>query len=188
MVTKPLNEPRKPLEEDEGLEAALAALSVPLPETQPSPLPLEVTAGRAGPAWRVLFEIAGQNPASVGLDIWRVTVMGRSDPMSAFRPDLDWGPYGAMRHGVSRRHALIRPGEQALYLIDQNSTNGTWVNGQRLMPGQDFRLSDGDVIELGALRMTLRIVQTPYDSHPEQRAERPMRGFPFRFLFGRNRR
>jgi pSer/pThr/pTyr-binding forkhead associated (FHA) protein len=83
--------------------------------------------------------------------------------MSAFRPDLDFAPYGAMRHGVSRRHALIRPGERNLYLIDQNSTNGTWVNGQRLMPGRDFPLSDGDIIELGALHMTLRIVHSPVE-------------------------
>ena len=32
---------------------------------------------------------------------------------------------------------------------------------QRLLPGRDFPLTDGDVIELGALRMTLRIVQSP---------------------------
>jgi pSer/pThr/pTyr-binding forkhead associated (FHA) protein len=128
---------------------------------QPSPPPPEITAERAGPAWRILLHVAGSQASTVGLDIWRVTVLGRADPMSAFRPDLDFAPYGAMRHGVSRRHALIRPGESALYLIDQNSTNGTWVNGQRLMPGRDFPLSDGDSIELGALRMTLRIVHSP---------------------------
>lgn len=190
MVTKPLNEPHKPLDEDDELEAALAAATyaAPPPETQPSPPPPEVTAGQAGPAWRVVFQLPGPPPREVGLDIWRVTVMGRTDPMSAFRPDLDWGAYGAMRHGVSRRHALIRPGERTLYIIDQNSTNGTWVNGQRLLPGQDYPLSDGDVIELGALRMTLRIVQAPYESQSEQRAERSMRGFPFRYLFGRGRR
>ncbi len=187
MVTKPLNEPHKPLDEDDELEAVLAAYTAPPSETQPSPPPPEVTAGQAGPAWRVQFELPGHPPQRVGLDIWRVTVMGRTDPMSAFRPDLDWGPYGAMRHGVSRRHALIRPGEHTLYLIDQNSTNGTWVNGQRLLPGQDFPLSDGDVIELGALRMILRIIRAPHETRPEQHTERPMRGFPFRFLFGRGR-
>jgi pSer/pThr/pTyr-binding forkhead associated (FHA) protein len=84
--------------------------------------------------------------------------------MSAFRPDLDFTPHGAMRHGVSRRHALIRPSEGTLNLIDQGSTNGTWINGQRLMPGREFPLTDGDTIELGALRMTLRIVKTPNES------------------------
>ena len=159
MVTKPLNQPREPLREEE--------IKIPAPpsseETRPSPPPPEVTPERAGPAWRVLFHVTGSQTSTVGLDVWRVTVLGRTDPMSAFRPDLDFAPYGAMRHGVSRRHALIRPGERNLYLIDQNSTNGTWVNGQRLMPGRDFPLSDGDIIELGALHMTLRIVHSPIE-------------------------
>ncbi|NDJ55149.1 MAG: FHA domain-containing protein [Chloroflexi bacterium] len=159
MVTKPLNEPRKPLEEPEG-----GFVSPVIEETQPSPPPPGITHERSGPAWRVLFHVTSNQPSTIGLDVWRVTVLGRTDQMSAFRPDLDFAPYGAMRFGVSRRHALVRPGDRMLYLIDQNSTNGTWVNGQRLLPGRDFPLSDGDVIELGALRMTLRIVQSPIDS------------------------
>lgn len=157
MVTKPLNQPREPLDEEPEVEiVALPSVE----ETLPAPPPAEVTPERAGPAWRVLFHLSGPQASTVGLDVWRVTVLGRADPMSAFRPDLDFAPHGAMRHGVSRRHALIRPGDHMLYLIDQNSTNGTWVNGQRLLPGRDFPLSDGDVIELGALRMTFRIVQS----------------------------
>ncbi len=163
MVTKPLNYPRQPHDEDEEFEVAADPAEVVVEETQPAPPPPEVTPERAGPAWRVLFHVSGPQPSTVGLDIWRVTVLGRADPMSAFRPDLDLAPYGAMRYGVSRRHSLVRPGDRLLYLIDQNSTNGTWVNGQRLLPGRDFPLSDGDVIELGALRMTLRIVQSPGD-------------------------
>jgi hypothetical protein len=163
VVTKPLNYPRQPHDEDEEFEVAVDPAEVVAEETQPAPPPPEVTPERAGPAWRVLFHVSGPQPSTVGLDIWRVTVLGRADPMSAFRPDLDLAPYGAMRYGVSRRHSLVRPGDRLLYLIDQNSTNGTWVNGQRLLPGRDFPLSDGDVIELGALRMTLRIVQSPGD-------------------------
>jgi len=159
VVTKPLNQPREPLEEEPELEAG----SLPPPPEGLESLepPAEVTPERSGPAWRVLFHLSTPQPSTVGLDVWRVTVLGRADQMSAFRPDLDFTPYGAMRHGVSRRHALVRPGDQMLYLIDQNSTNGTWVNGQRLLPGRDFPLSDGDVIELGALRMTLHIVHFP---------------------------
>ncbi len=183
MVTKPLNQPREPLEDDPELEAAITSLPV-LEETEPAPPPPEITPDRAGPAWRVLLHISGPQASTVGLDVWRVTVLGRADPMSAFRPDLDFAPHGAMRHGVSRRHALVRPGEDALYLIDQNSTNGTWVNGQRLMTGRDFPLSDGDVIELGALRMTLRIVHSPTGedggsrSHSSPVARRRRFGWP----------
>jgi pSer/pThr/pTyr-binding forkhead associated (FHA) protein len=123
----------------------------------------------------VLFQIDGGQARNVGLDVWRVTVLGRADPFSAFRPDLDFGPYGGMRYGVSRRHALVRPSEHDLYLIDQNSTNGTWVNGQRLSPGRDFRLADDDIIELGALRMMLRIVQAPHDTQSSHQRQRDTR-------------
>jgi FHA domain len=182
LVTKPLNQPREPLEEDFDDEEQVAALPVDQ-DTQPSPPPPDVTHERAGPAWRILLHVSGAQASTVGLDIWRVTVLGRADPMSAFRPDLDFAPYGAMRHGVSRRHALIRPGDRMLYLIDQGSTNGTWVNGQRLMSGRDFPLSDGDSVELGALRMTLRIVHSP-ESTDEGSSGGPTDGGNKRRRFG----
>jgi hypothetical protein len=163
VATKPLNQPHQPLDE-ESVDLSLAEAAQLYHDTEPSPPPPEITHERAGPAWRVLFHLSTGQVSTVGLDVWRVTVLGRSDPMSAFRPDLDFGPYGAMRHGVSRRHALVRPGDSQLYLIDQNSTNGTWVNGQRLAPGRDFPLTDGDTVELGALRMTLRIVHAPVEA------------------------
>lgn len=168
MVTKPLNQPREPLDEDVDFEEYLATVAG---ETAPSPPPPDITAERSGPAWRILFHISGAQSSTIGLDIWRVTVLGRSDPMSAFQPDVDFAPYGAMRHGVSRRHALIRPAENNIYLIDQNSTNGTWINGQRLLSGRDFPLTDGDVLELGALRMTLRIVQSPDGDRKDKKHE-----------------
>ena len=175
MVTKPLN----PEQLDDQPEINTPE---PLPPAV-EPLPPEYTSDRSGPAWRVLFHLSGPQATTVGLDVWRVTVLGRADPMSAFRPDLDYAPYGAMRHGVSRRHALVKPGERTLYLIDQSSTNGTWVNGQRLLPGREFPLSDGDIIELGALRMTLRIVQSPVEAGQSKDDDnRPMRGRRFRWL------
>ncbi len=166
MATKPLNQPHQPLDED-AVDLSLAEAARLHGDTEPSPPPPEITHERAGPAWRVLFHLSTGQVSTLGLDVWRVTVLGRSDPTSAFRPDLDFGPYGAMRHGVSRRHALVRPGDNQLYLIDQNSTNGTWVNGQRLSPGRDFPLSDGDTVELGALRMTLRIVHSPVEARSD---------------------
>jgi pSer/pThr/pTyr-binding forkhead associated (FHA) protein len=52
---------------------------------------------------------------------------------------------------VSRRHALITVDDGGHASIrDENSTNGTYVNGDRLMPGIDVRLVDGDTIRLAA--------------------------------------
>lgn len=184
MVTKPLNQPRQPLDHEPEIESGPPVPPV-FEDTEPSLPPVEISPERAGPAWRVLFHVSGSQASTVGLDIWRVTVLGRTDPMSSLRPDLDLAPYGAMRHGVSRRHALIRPGDQTLYLIDQNSTNGTWVNGQRLAGGRDFPLSDGDVIELGALKLTLRIVQSPLEGTIRPAAKEQPTGNNWRFRWRR---
>lgn len=52
---------------------------------------------------------------------------------------------------VSRRHALIMVDDAGHAAIrDENSTNGTFVNGDRLLPGSTVRLVDGDTVRLAA--------------------------------------
>ncbi len=52
---------------------------------------------------------------------------------------------------VSRRHATVTVSDTGEATIrDEHSTNGTFVNGDRVLPGTDVRLSDGDSVRLGA--------------------------------------
>ncbi|HEY2640117.1 MAG TPA: FHA domain-containing protein [Streptosporangiaceae bacterium] len=52
---------------------------------------------------------------------------------------------------VSRRHATITMDDGGHASIrDENSTNGTFVNGDRVLPGIAVRLADGDVVRLAA--------------------------------------
>ncbi|MBN2303004.1 MAG: FHA domain-containing protein [Anaerolineae bacterium] len=80
-------------------------------------------------------------------------LVGRSDTNTGLLPDLDLGSYGGAEQGVSRRHAFIRRGEDTLTLVDLGSTNGTHLNGQRLIPNQPRVLRDGDEIRLGKLAL-----------------------------------
>jgi len=52
---------------------------------------------------------------------------------------------------VSKSHASlhIAPMQEYCYLIDMESTNGTFVNGHRLTPHKEYRLADGDEISFG---------------------------------------
>jgi len=50
---------------------------------------------------------------------------------------------------VSRFHAELRCGPAGPVLVDVGSVNGTWVNGQALVRGQDHPLTAGDVVQLG---------------------------------------
>lgn len=47
---------------------------------------------------------------------------------------------------VSRIHGKLRTGEMECYLTDLNSKNGTLLNGELLVPEQEYLLHDGDII------------------------------------------
>ncbi|HLI41197.1 MAG TPA: FHA domain-containing protein [Streptosporangiaceae bacterium] len=52
---------------------------------------------------------------------------------------------------VSRRHATVKVDDFGHATIrDENSTNGTYVNDDRVLPGTEVRLVDGDRVRLAA--------------------------------------
>jgi pSer/pThr/pTyr-binding forkhead associated (FHA) protein len=57
-------------------------------------------------------------------------------------------------NSVSRRHALLVDGPSGPRILDDRSSNGTFVNGRRI---EQVDLSDGDVIVLG--RVVLRYLE-----------------------------
>jgi hypothetical protein len=68
-----------------------------------------------------------------------------------YTPDIDLGPYDAYDRGVSRKHAILRRQSDTIVIIDLNSANSTYLNGQRLVPEQPRIIRDGDEIRLGQL-------------------------------------
>lgn len=58
---------------------------------------------------------------------------------------------------VSRNHAEILVDSNSAKLSDLNSTNGTWVNGERLL--SELLLSEGDILRFGEI--TVRIGNVP---------------------------
>lgn len=61
---------------------------------------------------------------------------------------------------LSRRHAIVQyiP-NQGFYLMDLNSTNGTYVNGEAVR--HPVRLQDGDRVRLGSLSFVFFYIQAP---------------------------
>jgi hypothetical protein len=57
--------------------------------------------------------------------------------------------------GISSRHAAIRLRDSRLYIEDLESSNGTRINGKKLKPFSDIRISAGDTIELGGMKFRL---------------------------------
>jgi hypothetical protein len=119
----------------------------------------ELKADRQEPVqpWRVILQALSPEGDVVGAEIRRISVIGRADK-SNLQPDMDLSHLDKGKSGVSRQHAVLLPADDGLYLIDLDSTNGTWVNGLYLQPGHKHRLSTGDVIEFGTLKMLTRVV------------------------------
>lgn len=83
--------------------------------------------------------------------------LGRLDPDTGSKPDVDLTPHHAESLGVSRKHAeIVRKEEGALSLVDRNAQNGTYLNGNRLIANQPRVLRDGDEIRLGKLVLLVR--------------------------------
>jgi len=61
--------------------------------------------------------------------------------------------YNAFNLGVSRRHLMVRRAGDGYEVTDLNSTNGTWVDGQRLVLQQPLTIKSGSQIRLGNMRI-----------------------------------
>ena len=59
--------------------------------------------------------------------------------------------YLIKENGISRMHAKLIKKEDGLFLIDMNSTNGTYLNDELLVGGKEYLLEEGDVISLARL-------------------------------------
>lgn len=126
-------------------------------------LPIHLSRSGLGGApmrWRIILDNLGADKAPMGLDILGDIVMGRGK-VGPLAPDLDMEPYNAHGLGVSRRHALLRPTVNNLYVIDLGSTNGTFHNGVRLGPGVARVVANNDTLSLGNLSFTVKIVDRP---------------------------
>ena len=82
-------------------------------------------------------------------------ILGRLTEDSPILPDIDLTPYRATASGVSRLHAVIKRRENKVMVTDLSSSNGTYINGRRIPPDVEERLSHGDIVALGTLQIQI---------------------------------
>jgi hypothetical protein len=93
----------------------------------------------------------------VTVPVAEVITIGRvSDIPDDSHPDVDLGPYGAGDKGVSRKHIKIKRKNILVYVADLGSTNGTLLNGRRLIPNAERLLRNGDELQLGHLKIRVK--------------------------------
>jgi pSer/pThr/pTyr-binding forkhead associated (FHA) protein len=117
-----------------------APASIPAAPAVATPLKLVVEADNA------VFDLSGKSEVTIG----------REDAVSNIYPDVDLTSHGGEEGGVSRMHAKIY-NQGAQYMIeDQNSTNFTFVNKQKLAPKTPAPIKDGDEIRLGRVALLFK--------------------------------
>jgi pSer/pThr/pTyr-binding forkhead associated (FHA) protein len=88
-----------------------------------------------------------QLPLELSFEADQLVSVGRDPGCDVQLPDAS----------VSQRHALIRPSQSGPMLVDQGSTNGSWLNSVRLVAGGGKLLSDGDEVRLGRAQLQIRL-------------------------------
>lgn len=68
---------------------------------------------------------------------------------------LDLADFDGYKMGLSRRHAMIRRTESGYEIIDLSSTNGTWLNDERLVPYITHPLASGSRLRLSRIRLVV---------------------------------
>jgi len=68
---------------------------------------------------------------------------------------LDLSELDGFNMGLSRRHVMIRRAKNGYEVIDLSSTNGTWMNEERLVPEKPYELKNGSQLRIGRLRLLI---------------------------------
>ncbi len=71
---------------------------------------------------------------------------------------LDLTEFKGHRRGVSRRHAVLRRYRDRLTIADLGSTNGTFLNGERLQAREEHVIEHGAHLVLGEMLITVYFV------------------------------
>ncbi len=130
----------------------------PLPEKEgesPSAAGGSGRAAESGSGPNIEFEVLGSG-RRVLLTTSSEILFGRLDAAHGIFPEMDMTTDGGLEHGVSRRHARIYCRDSICYVEDLDSTNGTFLNGERLTPYLPYKLHDDDVLTLGTLDIKIQ--------------------------------
>jgi hypothetical protein len=103
----------------------------------------------------ITFDIEGH---PLPLPLADTLIIGRATPQpNSPQPDVDLSPFAALEKGVSRRHVRLQRTADLVHITDLDSSNGTWLNGKRLLAHASARLlRNGDELYLGQLRIKVR--------------------------------
>ncbi|GAC1378068.1 MAG: hypothetical protein NVSMB33_01270 [Ktedonobacteraceae bacterium] len=164
---EPLPEPvTEPFPQPDILPQPEPDIFQPLPQTNPGPTMLLRTEALAQSIFR-------EQQTTVGTLHWQPALSPRlliclhdvEGPYEVLleRDEIRLGRAGSddvllSDRSTSRHHALLKREDDHHVIYDQSSTNGVFVNGQKLADGRGFILVDGDHIGIGNYELIFRCV------------------------------
>ena len=83
--------------------------------------------------------------------------VGRLDPAQSIFPDVDLTQDGGLKGGVSRRHCRIFRVSDLYFVEDLGSANGTFLDGERLIPHLPHQLEDSTTLQVGHVELEVSI-------------------------------
>jgi pSer/pThr/pTyr-binding forkhead associated (FHA) protein len=133
--------------------SAAAQPAVAVAPTPDATIPASVPSAATAPASTVKLVVVADNFVYEVPDNKPEILIGREDPLSDIYPDLDLTEHGGEEGGVSRMHAKLLNSGGQWSLEDQNSTNSTFLNRQKLTAKTPTPVKDGDEIRLGKVAL-----------------------------------
>jgi len=88
------------------------------------------------------------------VSIYRELILGRQAD-ATLEAVLDLSQIDTYNMGLSRRHAILRRVDFGFEVIDLSSRNGTWLNGEHLIPNKPYPFASGSQLLLGRLAMVI---------------------------------
>ena len=85
--------------------------------------------------------------------------LGRAVEGQSILPDVDLSAYDAFSLGVSRMHVSLRIFNGDVYVMDLGSSNGTKINGQKIVQHVEYSISHGDLVTLGRLKVQVLLIK-----------------------------
>lgn len=148
------------------LKTGTSAVSAPVVAAAVAPPSKPIAeAAKAAPAVRTPAAVAAKPAVDLALRVIAADqvialdparsdfLIGRPDVTTSVMPEIDLGPFDAART-LSRRHArIVRDGHGYLLREDAATTNGTFVNGERLQAGTGVALKPGDQLRFGSIEV-----------------------------------
>jgi len=97
-----------------------------------------------------------QNTDPLIIQLIHEAILGRYSPGNTTQPRVDLAPYNAQSRGVSRLHAAIRRNSEGqMTVVDLGSSNGTWLNNERLDAQRPYVLRPGDRVVLSQIQIEI---------------------------------